>query len=135
MQAATCGVKTAGEITVKARTTSREPNVGIAALRSCKTPYHSMHRTSRRRRSQVATADANKGAHRHITTPDTEMSCPATGMETESELLRSLRVPGTIMTPVAMTKLPNISAQSTAGMSVRTPGGLDFNGVPVRRQG
>ena len=43
-------------------------------------------------------------------------------------------VPGTTMTPVAMTKLPNISAHSTGGMALLIPGGLDFNGWPWKRR-
>ena len=48
--------------------------------------------------------------------------------ETSSELLISLSVPGTTITPVPMTKLPNSSGHRTAGRAARAaaPAGVVF---------
>ena len=47
---------------------------------------------------------ASSGAPRHITMAATVMSCPAVAALTASDVLISLGVPGTTMTPVPMTK-------------------------------
>ena len=43
------------------------------------------------------------------------MSWPACGIDTSSDRLMSLSVPGTTITPVPMTKLPTISAHKACG--------------------
>ena len=63
-----------------------------------------------------------------MSSAEAEMSWPAVATETSSELLISLSVPGTTITPVPMTKLPNSSGQRTAGRAVRAavPAGVVF---------
>ena len=87
----------------------------MQALANKKMPYQSNASVSKRRRSQPATSVAHSGAPMHITTAVAVMSCPATGTETCKLLLMSLSVPGTTMTPVPITKLPNKSGHSTRG--------------------
>ena len=50
------------------------------------------------------------------------ISWPACGIDTPSEVLMSVSVPGTTITPVPMTKLPTISAHRTGGNGVRAEG-------------
>jgi hypothetical protein len=70
---------------------------------------------SSRRRSQPATTAANAmGAPTHITSSAAVISWPALATDTASPLLISFSVPGTTITPVPITKLPNSSAQSAA---------------------
>ena len=67
---------------------------------------------SSRRRSQPATSMASSGAPMPMTMAPAVMSWPACGIDTCSDRLMSLSVPGTAMTPEPMTKLPAISAHS-----------------------
>ena len=115
MHEAACGVKIAGASAASMRATKSAPKSGMQALASRKTPYHSKDSASKRRRSHPATSVAHKGAPRHITTAAAVMSCPATGTETCKSALMSLSVPGTTMTPVPITKLPNNKGHSTLG--------------------
>ena len=114
-QAAACGVKMAGDSTASTRTTNKDPKLGMKAHKPRNTAYQSMDSVSRRRRSQPATRLANSGAPRHITTAAAAINWPATATEMFNALLMSLSVPGTTITPVPMTKLPNSSGQSTLG--------------------
>ena len=133
MQAAACGVKTAGDNTVRTRTTSSESNVGMLALKRCMAPYHSITNDSRRRRSHLATTATISGAPRHIKNAAAEINCPALGTETFRELLMSLSVPGTTMTPVPMTKFPKSSAHKTGGMASVAAGAGLLNVGPAAR--
>ena len=114
-QAAAWGVKMAGATAASTRSSSSEVKSGISALRPRNSAYQSMVSASRRRRSQPATTLANSGAPTHIMTAAAVMSCPATATGTASELLISLRVPETTMTPLPMTKLPNSKGHRTLG--------------------
>ncbi len=105
----------AGETTASTRITISEPKPGISAHSPRKKAYHSMDRLSKRRRSQPATTLANSGAPMAITSAAAVINCPATGTVMASEVLMSLSVPGTTMTPVPMTKLPNSKGQRTLG--------------------
>src|SRR3990167_2855120 len=94
--------------------------------------YHTNESVSSRRRSQPATSVAKAGAPRPIRMAAAVMSWPAWGIDTFSEVLMSLSVPGTTMTPVPMTKLPIINAHSergralsVGGIVVVMPGGVD----------
>ncbi|MDQ0570744.1 hypothetical protein QFZ42_002578 [Variovorax paradoxus] len=111
-QAAAWGVKMAGATTVSMRTGSRAPKLGISTERTCPAAYQSKVRASSRRRSQPATTAASNGAPRHITTAATVISWPAVATVTASDVLISLSVPGTTITPVPITKLPASSAHS-----------------------
>ena len=113
----------AGEITANTRTTISEAKSGISALKPKNTAYHSMDNASRRRLSHPATTLAKSGAPTNIMTAAAVISCPATATDTSKEVAMSLSVPGTIITPVPMTKLPNKSDHSTRGSgSWRTAG-------------
>ena len=115
MQAAACGVKMAGEMAASTRTTISEAKSGISALKAKNTAYHSMDSANKRRRSQPATTLASSGAPTNIITAAAVISCPATATEISKDVPMSLSVPGTIMTPVPITKLPNKSDHSTRG--------------------
>ena len=58
----------------------------------------------------------------HITTAAAVINCPATGTDTCKLLLMALSVPGTTMTPVPITKLPNNSGHKTRGSGALTLG-------------
>lgn len=54
---------------------------------------------------------------------EVEINCPAVAIDTWSEPLISVKMPVTIMTPVPITMLPNISGHRTRGKE-------DFKGLP-----
>ena len=116
---AACGVKMAGAITASIRSGSSASKVATRVHSRCSAPNHSRDTASSRRRSQPATTAANRGAPMHITKADAEISRPAVATDTCKELLNSLSVAGTSITPVPMTKLPNSSAHSTPGIDGR----------------
>ena len=91
-----------------------------ASLKPSSAQYQSIDSASRRRRSHPATTVANKGAPRHMAAAAAVINWPATATDTERDPLMSLSVPGTIMTPVPMTKLPNSRAQRTFGIGGAT---------------
>jgi hypothetical protein len=105
----------AGAIIVRTRTGNNAPKLGAIVQAMCRRPYHTMESASRRLRSQPATTAASEGAPRHMSSAAAEISWPAVATETCSELLISLRVPGTTITPVPITKLPNNKGHRTAG--------------------
>ena len=115
MHAAACGVKIAGAIMVITRTGSNALKLGAAIEAMCSSPYHTIESVSRRRRSHPATTAASDGAPRHISKAAAEISCPAVATDICSEVLISFSVPGTTITPVPITKLPNSSGHRTAG--------------------
>src|SRR3990167_11495643 len=86
--------------------------------------YQSSESVSRRRRSQPATSVAKAGAPSPIRMAAAVMSWPAWGIDTFSEALMSLSVPGTTMTPVPITKLPSIRAHRARGRAVWAGGGV-----------
>jgi hypothetical protein len=114
-QDAACGVKMAAPAMAIARHPSRVENCVEPAASACNTLYHSKLAVSNFCRSHPATQAANKGAPKHVRSADVEISCPAVAMDTFSEVLTSVKMPVAIMTPVAITKLPNINGQSTRG--------------------
>src|SRR5947209_7110019 len=74
-----------------------------------------MDSASKRRRSHPATSAAHIGAPTHMRTAPAEISWPALATDTPRSVLISLSVPGTVITPVPITKLPNSMGHSTAG--------------------
>jgi hypothetical protein len=86
--------------------------------------YQSMAAASSTRRSQPATSAASNGALTHISSAPAEISWPAAAIETARSRPISSSVPGTTMTPVPITKLPNRSGQRTAGSGSRPAGAL-----------
>ena len=128
IHAAACGVNMAGDTTASTRKTISEPKSGASAPKPKNTAYHSMDKASKRLRSQPATTLANRGAPRHITTAAAVINCPATATETASELPMSFSVPGTTITPVPMTKLPNNKGHNTRGKGSEGADGV-LNGV------
>lgn len=116
-QAAACGVKIADGTSASTRSGSSQAKSGASAQAKCTSADQHMDSASSRRRSQPPSSAANSGAPKHSSRAPVEISWPAAATDTASEALISLSVPGTTITPVPMTKLPNSSAQRTGGMA------------------
>ena len=114
-QEAACGVKIAGDMTASTRSSIKVAKSWVSAHRPRSRAYQTIVSASRRLRSQPATTVANTGAPSAIISAAADISCPATGTGMARELLMSLSVPGTTITPVPMTKLPNSRGQRTRG--------------------
>ena len=122
--AAACGVNTAAPIMVALRTMISVVRFGASAHSACPTAYNASEPASKVRRSMREVNVASTGEPMHMPMAAMVISSAVCGTVAERSVDSTTSSPGTNITPVPITKLPNRNARTKARSWCRKPGVL-----------